>query len=214
MTISMISPLPHFNARRRRLLTGSISFDGSPNMRLMTTTRSSFHLLSGGQREEGNRNIWKRTKPGVRDLARLVPSPPSRSHVFYSMSLHVDDHVPLAAKALDWERVYDLAINQRANKCMTLASSSINKCMASFQFNYYCCCSAVLEKLLEELTPSPEIHFGKTDEAGRTVLHLALLHRMPQQFILFLMDNATQSPLAIDCEDEEKLRPIDYLVCM
>ena len=30
---------------------------------------------------------------------RLVPSPPSRSHVFYSMSLHVDDHVPLAAKA-------------------------------------------------------------------------------------------------------------------
>ena len=30
---------------------------------------------------------------------RLVPSPPSRSHVFYSMSLHVDDHVTLAAKA-------------------------------------------------------------------------------------------------------------------
>ena len=32
-------------------------------------------------------------------MGRLVPSP-SRSHVFYSMSLHVDVHVLLAAKAL------------------------------------------------------------------------------------------------------------------
>ena len=34
-----------------------------------------------------------------RNNYRLVLSPPSRSHAFKSMSLHVDDHVLLAAKA-------------------------------------------------------------------------------------------------------------------
>ena len=45
-------------------------------------------------------NTWSRLAGLIQiSSIRLVPSPPSRSHVFKSMSLHVDDHVLLAAKA-------------------------------------------------------------------------------------------------------------------
>ena len=66
-----------------------------------------------------------------------------------------------------------------------------------------------LKKLLEEI-PLPA--FDKTDHAGRTVLHLALLHEMPEQFILVLVENMQKSEL--DLEDSKRNRAVDYLVSM
>jgi ankyrin repeat protein len=65
----------------------------------------------------------------------------------------------------------------------------------------------VLKDLLRK-TSQPE--FDESDIDGRTVLHLAILHRMPLQFILLLVQHMTQA--ALDCEDNAKCRAIDYLV--
>ena len=65
-----------------------------------------------------------------------------------------------------------------------------------------------LENLLQKSSPALE----KTDDAGRTVLHLALLHRMPEQFILLLVERMKQSEL--DSEDNKGRRAVDYLVSM
>ena len=65
----------------------------------------------------------------------------------------------------------------------------------------------VLGKLLKE-SPSPALN--KTDDDGRTALHLALLHRMPKQFIVVLVQYLKQSEL--DREDKRRRRAVDYLV--
>jgi hypothetical protein len=67
-----------------------------------------------------------------------------------------------------------------------------------------------LRKLLQ--TPLPPHIEKKTDDAGRTVLHLALLHRMPKQFILLLVGAMKQSEL--DIEDNRGRCAIDYLVSL
>jgi ankyrin repeat protein len=67
-------------------------------------------------------------------------------------------------------------------------------------------CVLVLKDLLRK-TPQPE--FDEFDN-GRTVLHLAILHRMPVHFILLLVQHMKQA--ALDCEDNAKCRAIDYLL--
>lgn len=63
---------------------------------------------------------------------------------------------------------------------------------------------------LTELNKVKEDAFGKTDENKQTALHLSLLHRMPEQFILALVEKMQSSQL--DEQDNNRCRAIDYLV--
>jgi hypothetical protein len=52
--------------------------------------------------------------------------------------------------------------------------------------------------------------FDETDDQQRTVLHLALLYRMSEQFIRCLVELMTAAQLSkCDCRGR---RPVDYLV--
>ena len=76
-----------------------------------------------------------------------------------------------------------------------------------------CCCSVALVGELKNMLQSPPSPaFDKTDDAGRNVLHLSLLRRMPKQFILLLVKHISRAEL--DREDSKGLRPIDYLVSL
>ena len=68
----------------------------------------------------------------------------------------------------------------------------------------------LVEELKNLLEKSPPPALDKTDHAGRTVLHLALLHGMPEQFILILVQHMQKSEL--DLEDSKRSRAVDYLV--
>ena len=83
---------------------------------LIVNSHSVFRADNSGRALVGPIGVLRlidvnRTDPGyiavtLHYYCRLVTSPPSRSHVLKSMSLHVDDHVLLAAKATSRERVY------------------------------------------------------------------------------------------------------------
>ena len=71
----------------------------------------------------------------------------------------------------------------------------------------------MLEMTLENMLrikPSPA--FDKTDENDRTVLHLALINRMPEHFILVLVKHMKKSEL--EHQDNTWRCAVDYLVSM
>ena len=97
---------------------------------------------------------------------------------------------------------------------VTAKSIGSSRTVYSLYIRFYCYCSAaLLEMTLKNiLVAKPPPAFGKTDDDGRTVLHLAIIHRLPQLVILVLIKHMKKSEL--DQEDKNGRRAVDYLVSM